>query len=278
MATEKQPAELSILAAQINIPAIQSMKDRDVHVVSVAAKLRDQLQQHPADVIVLPELSTIDYSRDSFSRLEVLAESVDGQTISVFRDLAREHGVMVVVGLPTGNDSTYHISQVVIDDTGEVCGCYNKMHMAHYGASMEKDYFMRGSQLVVVECKGFRLAPIVCYDIRFPELARALALEHGIDVLLHCGAYYRDESFATWHPFVVTRAMENQYYVLSLNRAGEHYGVSVFASPWIDDRHPLIHLHETQEEFRYLSVQRQVIKQVREDYTFLQDRQSQYVS
>nr|MBX2882593.1 carbon-nitrogen hydrolase family protein [Granulosicoccus sp.] len=205
-----------------------------------------------------------------------LAEHPDGQSISLFREFARRHAVMVVVGLPTRSDTGYHISQMVIGQSGELLGGYHKMHLAHYGASMEKDYFSSGSRLLVVECQGYRLAPVICYDIRFPELSRSLALEHGVDVLLHCGAYYRDESFASWHPFVVTRAMENQHYVLSLNRAGQHYGASVLAPPWIDEANPMIRLHENREEFKHLVIRREAIERVRRDYTFLRDRKPFY--
>lgn len=272
----EKSAGLTLLAAQIEVPAVLSAIERDAHVAVVINKLRQRLQQRSADIVVLPELSTIDYSRASFSKLDVLAEPLNGQSVTAFQTLAREFAVMVVAGLPTRSDLGYHISQIIIDQTGELIGCYHKMHMAHYGASMEKDYFTPGSEIVVVDCNGFRLAPIICYDIRFPELTRSLALTHGVDMVLHCGAYYRDESFASWHAFVTTRAMENQHYVLSLNRAGKQYGHSVLAPPWVDAKHPLQVLHENDEELRYLSIQRQVIEQVRDEYTFLQDRHAGY--
>ncbi|MBX2823754.1 MAG: carbon-nitrogen hydrolase family protein [Gammaproteobacteria bacterium] len=292
--------ELTILAAQISVPAIASKRQRDDHVAQLVDKLALALRRQSADIVVLPELCTIDYSRESFDRLPELAETLDGKSVQTFATLARQYGVMVVVGMPRRDRDAYLISQVVIDTDGAVVACYDKMHTAHYGASMEKDYFKPGDTMVSFTCKGYKLAPIICYDIRFPELTRALTVEHNIDVLLHSGAYYRDESFASWHAFVVTRAMENQIYVVSLNRAGQQYGDSVVAPPWVEpdsglarsDSGPvstgsvephsrprsLIHFDAHEEGFRWIKVERNVIKEVRQEYTFLLDRHSSYLS
>ena len=78
------------------------------------------------------------------------------------------------------------------------------------GASCEKEVFERGKKMTVVGLKAWKMAPLICYDIRIPEISRSLSPEHNVDLLLHCGAYFRDESFATWHNFATTRAMENQ--------------------------------------------------------------------
>jgi predicted amidohydrolase len=93
---------------------------------------------------------------------------------------------------------------------------------------------------------------------------------------LHCGAYYRDESFSSWHSFAITRAMENQLYLLSLNRAGKYYGNSVFCLPWMDESRPEIHFSSHDEDFRYLQVVRSNIDTAREQYSFLEDRLSDY--
>jgi hypothetical protein len=77
-----------------------------------------------------------------------------------------------------------------------------------------------------------RLGLLICYDIRFPEVSRALALLEGCDVLLHPSAFPKDQTYASWPLFVVTRAIENQVYVLSLSRAGAHFGGSLLCPPW----------------------------------------------
>ena len=75
---------------------------------------------------------------------------------------------------------------------------------------------------------------MICADMRYPELARELAVEHGVDLILHPCAFSRDASFCSWHQFVIARALENQVYWLSLNYSGKSFGASIFAPPWID--------------------------------------------
>ena len=155
-------------------------------------------------------------------------------------------------------------------------GYYDKIHLAQYGASMEKEYFGRGAELFVFEVNGFRVAPIICYDIRIPELSRALAVDNGVEVILHSGAYFRDASFYSWHHFAVSRAIENQIYFLSLNRAGENYGRSTFCHPWMDENCPPVIFAEHDEQIMRVTLDRREIDHARERYSFLSDRLAHY--
>ena len=235
------------------------------------------MQHASVDIIVLPELSTIDYSRPAFDNLPELAEALDGPSFQAFAALAIRHQAAVVFGLPTTRDGQYFITQAVIDQHGELVGHYDKIHIAQYGVSMEKEYFSRGNQVLVFEVKGFRVSPVICYDIRIPELIRTLCTDHSVQLVLHCGAYARDESFYSWHQFAITRALENQCYLLSLNRAGDFYGDSLFCPPWVDESHPETLFPQT-ECFRLLSLDPAVITEVRDNYPFLRDRLENYAA
>ena len=175
--------------------------------------------------MVLPELSSIDYSREAFSNLDVLAESPVGGSYEVWRKIALKHNCHVIYGYAEKLAEGYTIASAILNRAGENIAVYHKLHLAQFGDSMEKEYFSAGHRkLAVVEINGFKLSPIICYDIRAPELCRTLAVDHSVDVILHTGAYARDPSFYSWHAFATTRAVENQVYFLSLNRAGEHFG------------------------------------------------------
>ncbi len=266
----------TILACQVSIPQVRTTQDRDRHVSNLAEKISLQLSQREADLVVLPELCSIEYSRETFEQLESLAETLEGPSINLMQALARKHQTAVLFGMPRKQSDHYFISQIAIDRHGEILCCYDKLHICQYGASMEKEFFQRGEGVGVFELAGFRFAPIICYDIRIPELSRSLAIEHGVDCILHCGAYFRDESFASRHAFATTRAIENQLYLVSLNRAGTDYGESVFCLPWMDENHPAEHFSKYEEDFRYLMLDKMVINQAREDYTFLKDRLDDY--
>ncbi len=268
---------LTVLACQDSVPPDQTPADRDAHVLALCERIRQYLNRtDTVDLIVLPELCTIEYSIGAFSHLDSLAEPIDGPSTQAFSRLAQDSGAMVVFGMARSTKQGFAISQIIIDGVGEVVGCYDKMHLCHYGASTEKDFFQPGERVVLVDLKGWCIAPIICYDIRIPELSRALTVDHDVNLLLHCGAYFRDESFSSWHSFAITRAMENQVYLLSLNRAGADYGGSIFCPPWIDDDQPAQYFETHDEDFRHLELDPALLLDVRSQYTFLKDRHLAY--
>ena len=273
----QKPDPLRLLGCQVAIPNVVCAGGRDRHVASVCERIANHLAESgPVDLIVLPELCTMTYSREAFELLDDLAEPLDGPSVTRFAELARAVNAMVVFGMARRTDTGFRISQVMLSGTGEVVSCYDKMHLCQYGASCEKEFFERGEKMAVVGLKGWKIAPLICYDIRIPEMARALVLEHHADLLLHCGAYFRDESFATWHGFVTTRAMENQTYLLSINRAGSDYGNSLFCFPWMDETHPAIAFAEHDEQYRIFELDSDLPAETRSMYTFLKDRHPKY--
>ena len=273
-----------ILACQVDVPETLTAADKFEHIHGMLSRIQLRIEQcrSPIDIVVLPELSTISYSREAFNVLPLLAEPLDGESVRLFANWARTNGVAVCFGMPREGPSGYSIAQVTLDAGGNVIGCYDKLHVCQYGASMEKEFFRRGDQLCVFEINGYRFATIICYDIRIPELPRTLVLDHKVDCLLHCGAYFRDESFPTWKSFVITRALENQVYLLSLNRAGAQYGQSMFCPPWIDDGsdpgRKMADFEPEAECFVELEIQTSQIRDIRTAYTFLEDKLPDYHS
>jgi len=276
MTDRHEDRPLTLLAGQVNIPAMTRASERDAHLAALAAQVQQQLERSAIDVVVLPELASIDYARAAFAALNVLAEPLDGASYQTWARVARAHRVHMVYGFARRAAHGFYISVGVVNPHGNLLGYYDKLHLAQYGASMEKEYFQRGDHLLVFEVQGFRLAPIICYDIRIPELTRTLVVDHQVDAILHCGAYYRDPSFYSWHDFTRTRALENQCYLLSLNRAGAQYGHSIFCCPWHDNSaHPEVFAPHAQE-FRTLTLSRARLAAVRHTYSFLADRLPDY--
>lgn len=279
MTTDQNPPaseSIKILACQIDIPPTDCVATRNKHLQSAASRVTQAAASADIQLIVLPELSSIDYSRASFENLAALAEPLDGPSAECWGKVAQDTHSYVAYGFPRTGPDGFYICIAVVDPSGNLVGHYDKMHLAQYGASMEKEYFQRGAHPFTFTINGIRLAPIICYDIRFPELCRSLTVNHDVSVILHCGAYYRDESFSTWHDFVRTRAVENQLYILSLNRAGEHFGNSVFCPPWIDNTTTTTNFEYHCEDIKTVVVSKKQINLARDTYSFLQDRQNSY--
>lgn len=117
----------------------------------------------------------------------------------------------------------------------ELVAVYDKWHVCHQGDCAEGDYFCAGmGELASFQIKGIGIGLCICYDIRFPELVRTLTVAHGISLLIHPGGWPRDAGFASWHPFIITRAVENSIYIISANRAGATNGHAVFCPPYVN--------------------------------------------
>jgi predicted amidohydrolase len=267
--------KLKLLACQVRIPRTCTAHERDLHVSRTAREIEQQLLKNPVDLVVLPELSSIDYSRETFDHLAEITEGLDGPSFSTWSVLARRYKVTIVFGIARRDSRGYHISQLAVGPDGKLIGHFDKIHIAQYGASMEKEYFQRGNGLFVFELNGVRIAPIICYDIRIPELTRVLCVQHEVDLILHCGAYSRDRTFYSWHPFIIARALENQVFILSLNRAGENFGLSLFSPPWVDELHPEQRFGED-EEYRQFEIDLAETAEVRQRIPFLSDRLPDY--
>ena len=267
---------MKILACQIDIPVTTTREQRDSHLAVTRDKVLDALQKESCDLVVLPELASVDYSRESFEQLSSLAEPLDGPSFKIWAHVAMTSRCHVVYSFPRHIGNAFRITVAVVSPDGNLLGVYDKIYLAQFGASMEKDYFERGSDLFTFNVAGFTLAPIVCADIRIPELSRVLTLQHQVDVILHCGAYFRDESFASWHNFAITRAIENQVYFCSVNRAGENYGHSILCGPWVDEVQTPLFLAEHKEQLMTLTIDREELERVRREYPFLSDRSAGY--
>ncbi len=269
---------MKILACQIEVPTVVTADQRDDHVGLIASLLIEHINDAGGvDLALLPELSTITYSKEAFDNLEELAEDLSGTSFSIFAEVARNTGATICFGMPRrADDGTFRISQVVIDDRGELVGYYDKLHVAQFGESIEKPYFKPGRHLLIFDVAGIKTAPIICYDHRFPDLTRTLAIKHGVDLILHPVAFYRDSTFASWHQFAITRAIENQVHLLSLNRAGENYGDSIFVPPWIEGwKQPLEFGDE--ESFRIIEVDNDFTAEMRQRYPYRKDSIGNYV-
>lgn len=269
---------ITLLACQIDVPPMTTAAERDAHMDRVAQAIDRELSANgPVGLAVLPELGTLDYSRPCFDAIAEMAESLeDSPTLRCLGPVAKAHGTPILVGMARrGADGSAHISQVLLGPDGAPGPYYDKLHIAQFGDSMEKDYFIPGDHMLAFEVGGFTFGTIICYDMRSPELSRNLTRRYGIDVLLHPTAFCRDETFHTWPAFATTRAVENQVYFASVNRAGADFGESMLIEPWMDETVPVTRLGVGEELARW-TISRAVIDRARADYPFLLDARDDY--
>jgi predicted amidohydrolase len=206
----------------------------DAHVRAAAAD--------DATLIVLPEKWTV---MGSPAELRAGAQALDGSAIAWARETARELGVDLVAGSiaerAEGREKLSNAS-VHVGPDGEIRAVYRKLHMFDVeieGKSYrESDTDEPGEEVVSSELAGgAKLGMSICYDLRFPELFRVLALR-GVRVVSLPAAFTAPTTRDHWEPLVRARAIENQVFVVAANQVGEHPGghrsggCSLIVDPW----------------------------------------------
>jgi predicted amidohydrolase len=177
-----------------------------------AARAANVLAAHPGvDIAVFPELYLGGYT---YEGLERAARTVDDDELLTVRQAAAEAGTVVVMGFAERTADGIANSAVLVDGDGGVRAVYRKTRL--FGR--EAELFVPGSELLVVPLAGRRVGPLVCFDIEFPESARALAIA-GADLLVTASAnmepFYVDHEVAS-----KARAVENRLPHLYANAVG----------------------------------------------------------
>ena len=174
-----------------------------------------------ARLVVLPEMCTTGFTMDAAT----YAERLDGPSVHALGALARESGVNVLAGVAVreehaGTERTVNAA-LLFDPRGAVTATYRKQRV--FGYAREHESYTGGEQPVIVDVEGVRVAPFVCYDLRFPELFRAVAREVDAMIVI---ANWPAKRRMHWDTLIRARAIENQCYLVAVNRTGEGGGIS----------------------------------------------------
>ncbi|MEV0821328.1 carbon-nitrogen hydrolase family protein [Nonomuraea rubra] len=168
-----------------------------------------------ADLAIFPEATLTRYGR----RITTLAEPLDGPFVSGLADSAREHGLAVIAGVFEPGADRVHNTAVAIDARGELKAAYRKIHLFDSFGAKESDLVAPGAEPAVVELAGIRVGLITCYDVRFPELARAL-VDRGAELFAVIAAWgsgpLKEDH---WVTLVRARALENTMWTAAVGQA-----------------------------------------------------------
>jgi omega-amidase len=191
-------------------------------------RILPQLRDTGVQLAVLPEMWSGGFV---YSVLREMAEHTP-RVLHQLREWAVQYRMVLVGSLPeTEGDKVFNTSYV-LDISGEVAGKYRKMHL--FSLTREPDYFARGQVPLVCDTGAGRLGIAICYDLRFPELLRILALE-GAEILC-LSALWPAVRIDHWSLLLRSRAVENQLFVIGCNGCGtegntRYGGSSAIISP-----------------------------------------------
>lgn len=233
----------------------------DANRMKVSHWLEAEMKENKPDIVVLPEMWTTAYT---LKALDKVADRDGAKTKSFLKELALTFNVNIIGGsVANMKDGKFYNSSFVYSRSGELVYEYDKIHLV---PMLNEHDFLAGGEKVpeVFELEGIKMGLIICYDLRFPEIIRSLALD-GAQVL-HIVAEWPAARTRHWKVLQTARAIENQMYVVSANRVGEYDGVefagaSMAIDPWGD---VLLEAGEEYEETLSISLDLEKVKTVRE--------------
>lgn len=246
--------------------------DAEANFVKAKQMFEQAMQTNPRpDILVLPEDWSSGFSDKMFHEQENHVEPEDGPSVTLLQGLAKEYGVWVVAGSigTLHRDGKMRNTTFLINREGCVVGDYSKMHL--YSDMDEDCKLTHGDKMEVYETELGRFGMMICYDIRFCELARTYALK-GADAVIVTSEFPFPRT-NHWRTLLTARAIENQMFMVACNRVGPgpmgtYCGHSIILSPWGD----VIAEGGEEEEIVCGSVDFSLTKEIRDTIHVFRDR------
>lgn len=217
------------------------VKDNKESNIRRASAMLEEAARKGAHMAVLPEMFNCPYDNRKFP--EYAEELADSFTAKALGAKARELGIGVVAGsIPEKEGERIYNTSLVLDAKGNILARHRKMHLFDIDVPgkitfKESEILSAGKEVTVVETEWCKLGVAICFDIRFPELSRLMALQ-GAELIVLPGAFNMVTGPAHWEILMRTRALDNQVYLAAASPARDTaasyiaYGHSMVVSPW----------------------------------------------
>lgn len=165
----------------------------------------------PTDIIVLPEMFTTGFTMKP-------KKSIEDETLNWMRGVSKSKGAAIVGSLPFRNGDKYYNRLIWMNPDGQWYH-YDKRHLFSMGE--ENMHYTAGDKKLIVDFRGFKICPLICYDLRFPIWSRNRLIGgvYDYDILIYIANWPEARSYA-WSNLLVARAIENSSYVIGVNRIG----------------------------------------------------------
>ncbi len=255
--------------SKLNITIIQA----DLHWEDKAANLKmfeDRIDsiKEKAEVVVLPEMFSTGFSMNP----KKLAEKMNGPSVEWMKNIAARNKIILTGSLIIEEEGKYYNRLIWMLPNGQY-GYYDKRHLFAYAT--EDEHYSAGNKRLIASVKGWKINLLVCYDLRFPVWARQLNDDSGnpeYDLLIYV-ANWPERRVHAWKTLLQARAIENQSYVVGVNRVGDdanghHYsGESMI----IDPMGEVLYTKVNAEDVYTMSLDKTKLEEVRGKLPFLKD-------
>lgn len=218
------------------------------------------------DLIVLPEMFNTGFTMDP----QDVAETMEGETINWLKNIAKEKNCAITGSLIIQEDNKYYNRLVFIFPQGEI-KTYDKRHT--FTLAGEDKVYTAGKKKLIVDYKGWKICPLICYDLRFPVWARNT---EDYDLLIYV-ANWPKPRIAAWDALLKARAIENMTYCIGVNRVGfdaNAYEYCGHSSVYDSLGNSISNIPEPIEDVGIVTLNAEYLKKSREKLQFLNDRDS----
>lgn len=224
---------------KVGICQMKVVDDKEANLVSAVQMIKEAAADG-CRLVVLPEMFNCPYAAGYFP---VYAEPIPGQTSTELANLARESNIYLVAGsIPERAEGQIFNTSLAFDPTGESIAKHRKMHLFDIDIPggitfFESETLSPGQEVTTFATTFGPMGLAICYDMRFPELARAMVLQ-GANVIIYPAAFNQVTGPLHWEILLRSRAIDNQVFVIAASPANHPeavyaaYGHSMAVDPW----------------------------------------------
>jgi omega-amidase len=215
------------------------------------------------DLIILPEMFSTGFTMEAAK----LAEPAGGKTMQWMRQKAGEYECVVTGSIIISDEGKYYNRLIWMRPDGSY-ECYDKRHL--FAMGKEDLSYTAGTKRLMVELKGWKICPMICYDLRFPVWLRNVDNEYDMLIIV---ANWPEKRIAHWRTLISARAIENQAFVIGVNRVG-HDGNEVYHSgdsTCIDPMGNVIYYKRDEEDLYTFTINGEEVEKTRRTLPFLKD-------
>ncbi len=214
------------------------------------------------DIIILPEMFTTGFSMEPGK----LKEPMDGLTVSWMKKMAKEKNAAIAGSLIIEEDNQIFNRAFWVFSDGKI-EKYDKRHL--YTMGQEHLYYSHGKEKLIVEYKGWRFCPLICYDLRFPVWSRN---QENYDVLIYMANWPSPRHYV-WKNLLAARAVENQSYCIGVNRTGtDGTGIKYLGDSAIIDSKGIGTFLGEEEKVQTFEISYSKLHNFRKSFPLLDDR------
>ncbi len=262
---------MKIKIAQIQLKVKKNMSDSIKYLKSVIEEV-----EKDTDFIVLPEMFACPYHTDNFP---VYAETQGGELYQACSRLANDTGTYLIAGsMPESENGAIFNTSYVFDRQGELIAKHRKVHLfdidiKHGQKFKESDTLCAGDQITVFDTEFGTCGLCICYDYRFPEMGRVMALK-GAKMIFVPAAFNMTTGPAHWELMFRSQSLNNQVFSIGTSPAREEndsyvaYGHSIVTNPWGE----IVNQMDEKEGIQYTEIELEEVEQIREQLPLLKHR------